>query len=285
MKKRANLFLALVASFVLATGAGFVFNAREREALWSNLKLQADTQRVQASTQGLHRQALSDASRRISQWGSAAESNDIETFERLGVLEDMVADLQRRTLLDPADLLGHAVRISYEGAGGMGAGVVLDAEHVLTAAHLADEGVELKIEVQTPSGFTSIRATCIKRDLEADLALLKADAPLPDACRPAVLEQDHGRDLKPGVPLYVVGCPKGYSPNTITLGWLASSLPAIDGVPPHLWQCSARVYGGNSGGGVYDAKTNRLVGIMVWIEAPNVSFFVPLYEIEAFLEE
>jgi S1-C subfamily serine protease len=62
----------------------------------------------------------------------------------------------------------------------------------------------------------------------------------------------------------------------------------------NVWACSAPIYPGNSGGGVYDAKTKKLIGITVMVGShsgpfgstivvPYMHMFIPIVYIREFI--
>jgi hypothetical protein len=58
--------------------------------------------------------------------------------------------------------------------------------------------------------------------------------------------------------VYAVGCPLGNDPIP-TSGEVASTTHVVDGI--RYWMISAPTYIGNSGGGIFDARTHKLIGI------------------------
>lgn len=80
--------------------------------------------------------------------------------------------------------------------------------------------------------------------------------------------------------LYAIGSAGGASPYNITWGQLSSKWSETHIL---LWQSSVPVVTGNSGGGIYRAKDNKLVGIMVRGQG-TISFFLPVDVIARFLK-
>lgn len=74
--------------------------------------------------------------------------------------------------------------------------------------------------------------------------------------------------------IYAVGCPLGNDPIP-TPGEIASTTHIVDGVS--YWMLSAPTYIGNSGGGVFDARTHELVGIFskIYTHGASRSTIVP----------
>lgn len=199
-------------------------------------------------------------------------------------------------------------------------GTLIDADKqlILTANHcvenqyetierekISDEGVVTKEKVRrlkdgmisrlTFSGSESVQTTTYKVRLLAvsrdrDLALLKVIAPIQNA-KAARLSCENP---KRGEQVYIVGNPLGILYASVTVGIISSlqrdykllrTVDASDEKSP-LWQISAGVVGGNSGGAVYN-RDGELIGVPVLGHRTNevLGFAVPLDAIKAFLKE
>jgi S1-C subfamily serine protease len=136
-----------------------------------------------------------------------------------------------------------------------GSGIVIDAlGHVLTASHVIANCPD--IGVTPPAGTPPAGATLVASDVKLDLALLKIDAHTH-----AYARFRDSQTLRPGEPLIATGFPLGglVSPEmAVTTG----SLTALSGMrgDPKLFQFSAPVQPGNSGGPVLDSS-GRVAGI------------------------
>jgi S1-C subfamily serine protease len=98
------------------------------------------------------------------------------------------------------------------------------------------------------------------------------------------------RDVRVFDAVYAVGCPLGNDPIP-TAGEVASVEHVVDGST--YWMISAPTYIGNSGGGIYDARTHELIGIFSKIYThgssrttivPHMGLVTPLYAIYDWLE-
>lgn len=95
-------------------------------------------------------------------------------------------------------------------------------------------------------------------DAGLDLAVLRlnTDEPVPHG---AILPtREELRELDVFDPVVAVGCPLGNDPIP-TGGQIAETDHRIDG--ESYWMISAPTYIGNSGGGIFDARSSRLIGI------------------------
>lgn len=186
-----------------------------------------------------------------------------------------------------------------EGRGGQGSGVFVGPRTILTAFHVItrdaeDDGedvrFEAKIEVEVHRNVNGIEATIwlpcrvAKHDSNFDLALLVTDDDLPFVAPIAQKMPEIGSAV------FIVGSPAGASPTTASFGYLASRGGTGPDELPFLAESSASCFFGNSGGGVWNANTGELIGVLVRVRmspfagvAPNGSLFVPLPHLKTLL--
>lgn len=136
----------------------------------------------------------------------------------------------------------------------------------------------------------SHRAVVLEEDPEHDLALLRVDL---DAPWPFVAELASRKEvtlLDIFDPVYAVGCPLGNKPLP-SVGEISSQEKMVSGT--RFWMVNAPTFFGNSGGGIFDHGTGRLVGISSMIYTygkrqpmvvPHMGLFVPLETVRAWLE-
>ena len=182
----------------------------------------------------------------------------------------------------PSGLLASIVKI--EAATGWGSGVAIDhykvadtSPHtlIITAAHVVDDDVAVKLHI----GASVVTGRVLKRDKDADLALIETSAWLP------VIPL--ATDLQVGEPAWVIGFPMA-SGEIITTGFLST-------VEKGGIEASASVYPGNSGGAliVYH-KGYQLAGVVDSLAiiptspfsvtlAATVEYSVPLDKIRSFI--
>ncbi len=197
--------------------------------------------------------------------------------ERLRALsqrvEPLFAKVDTATLWH--ELVGPVVQLTGDTT--VGSGVLLESQrrtssegyvtHLLTSWHVVRDiygsldRIESPVSVRLyePDGSTTDEtAHMVAYDVGLDIALLEMDfdRQVPHGARLANHEELEHIDTFDAV--YAVGCPLGNDPIP-TSGEVASTTHFVDGV--HYWMISAPTYIGNSGGGIFDARTRRLVGI------------------------
>ena len=188
------------------------------------------------------------------------------------------------------DLVGPVVQLI--GDTSVGSGVLLEsrpqpgdtwATNVLTAWHVVRDifgapdnlGAPIPVKIYAPDGtWRNSTAHLLLHDVRLDLALLSLDTRehVPFGARLATRAELKAMRTFDGV--YAVGCPLGNDPIP-TVGELASTHHEIDGAK--YWMISAPTYIGNSGGGIYCAKSHALVGIFskIYTHGSTRSTIVP----------
>ena len=185
-------------------------------------------------------------------------------------------------------------------AHGQGSGTFIGPREVLTALHVIqsenDEGVkqfEAMIEVEIRRIVRGLPVTMwlpctVKRhDANYDLAILEVDTDLPSRAPVAASMPE------PGAAVFIVGCPVGANV-TPSLGFLATAGGLGPDSAPWLAETSANSFLGNSGGGVWNANTGELIGVLVqfrgartafggFMAAPNGSLFVPIAHVRTLM--
>lgn len=173
----------------------------------------------------------------------------------------------------------------------LGAGVLLDREHVLTCAHVAMADKELAVDMVGLAGVPSSEARIVDGlRVEAtagergDVAVLKLSTPQPDGIgatlRRAALTWDR--------PVHTLGYPQGRG---LEIGvWARMTLAGRAGVE---WlqmnrrsDGEQRVRAGFSGSGVADDATGDVLGIVVseyTDDAAGLSWMLPVEAIAAYL--
>ena len=196
----------------------------------------------------------------------------------------------------PSEVLNPSVKIIVPD--GIGAGVIISDIFILTAAHnlveydffrnpiyenkYLDKYFKVEILLKTPNGNVPIQlpAQTILFDPKSDLALLKVSYTFNEEAVIPIKDE-----LYAGCPLWIIGAPAGQSQKLTTLGYFGKHRDANEkssSLASQSSQSSNASQPGNSGGGVYNANTKRLVGIVTAANEPNISEFTPLYEIVEF---
>jgi len=162
-------------------------------------------------------------------------------------------------------------------------GVWVGKSEILTAAHCVED--ELVINYTTADDFNQDKirkATLVGIDKEVDLALLLAPS---DDNHPVVIISKEVTST--GDELDIVGHPVGYA-WTYMKGHVSAirDMRGPVGREKKVFQASASVWMGVSGGGAFDTNGN-LVGICSWISknGPNLAFFIHKDELQDFLKK
>lgn len=164
------------------------------------------------------------------------------------------------------------------------AGVWVGADKVITAYHCIEKDDEsdplgAKVNLRSKGGVT-FEGQVAKTDANDDLALIEAVKHPAHLYAPVALIAFVGEDL------HIIGHP-GRKEWTYMHGWISSmrtnSSPTGDG-DYDVWQISAPIYYGNSGGGAFN-DSGELVGICSTMSTkmPNTGYFVRLSTIRKFL--
>jgi S1-C subfamily serine protease len=140
--------------------------------------------------------------------------------------------------------------------------------YVLTSYHvvrniLADtpsarsDGVRVTVYL-SPTEREEVRADMLVFEARIDAALLKLRTDKRFVTLAHSLRRDEIGDVRVWDSVYAVGCPLGNDPIP-THGEISSLRNELNG--SNYWMINAPTYFGNSGGGVYHARTRRLVGV------------------------
>ena len=147
----------------------------------------------------------------------------------------------------------------YSDVGGAPTTTVL----VATAAHVVRQIQMIDVVFMDASQikYTDVRVLLI--DETYDLAIVRVNG-VPTNIPVASLAPTQPRTpLAAGTPVYLVGWPGALDMHSISKGVVRSGAWSIEGTTAHLI-VDAPVMGGNSGGGVFSAVDNKLVGVVSW---------------------
>ena len=206
------------------------------------------------------------------------------------------------------DIVAPTVQLSGETT--VGSGVLLTSRHLgkgagyetllITSWHvvrdiLADAGsnsAPVPVSVFDLNGdVRSLTASLLCREVKMDAALLRLNTRkrLNHGATLATREDLDSRRVFHN--LYAVGCPLGNDPIP-TRGEIVDLTHVVDGTS--YWMISAPTYIGNSGGGIYDAQSGRLMGLFSKIYThgnvrptvvPHMGLVTPLGPFYDWLEE
>ena len=143
---------------------------------------------------------------------------------------------------------------------------ILTAYHVIKDNRASDDRDQLPIEVDFYSDHRpreTATANIVAIHKKFDLALLEVRRPI-IAVEVGLASTERCRALGVFSPVVTVGCPLGYPPMP-TRGELTSKRKMFDGQA--FWMTNAPTIFGNSGGGVFDAQSGQLIGLLVRIAA------------------
>ncbi|NRR28777.1 trypsin-like peptidase domain-containing protein [Oxalobacteraceae bacterium] len=177
----------------------------------------------------------------------------------------LAADLSSEDLFQ--QLAPSIVRINISSASGrplgLGSGVVIAANTVITNCHVAEGGALLQVK----SGEAAYAATLTLADSAHDLCRL--DVP---GLKAEPVTVGSSQNLRTGQKVVAIGAPKGLD-LTISEGIVSSLRKVDDGT---LIQTTAPVSPGSSGGGLFDLHGN-LVGIVTFQvnNGQNLNFAAP----------
>ena len=213
-------------------------------------------------------------------------------FQRFDELQSKVQPLLER---DPSrmwhELVGPVVQLAGDAT--VGSGVLLESQrrkdrdgwvtYLLTSWHVVRDiyGSVDRVSQPVPVRMYEAdgtsrdeRAKMVVYDVALDLALLEMDldVAVPHGARLGAREKLGHLQIFDTV--YAVGCPLGNDPIP-TVGEIAATNHRVDG--QSYWMVSAPTYIGNSGGGIFDARTHELVGIFskIYTHGASRSTIVP----------
>jgi S1-C subfamily serine protease len=164
--------------------------------------------------------------------------------------------------------------------GGLGTGVVIDDQGtILTNAHVVGDAASVSIE--TASG-TLVQGTVGRKAVEVDLAVITVHAA---DVRWTAVRPDEGASPVIGSDVYVIGHPAGLG-WTLTTGILSGERRMRRSDGPELFQITAAVSPGNSGGPAFDSQGRWIGTVSSKLVGPgleNISFVIPSTELRRFL--
>jgi S1-C subfamily serine protease len=277
---------------------------RERLRAWEELWLDREPQRLErelADVRGGLERSSRDLLAQIES-STRAEARERERLERM--VEPLTRP--RDTAAMWRELVAPVVQLS--GASTVGSGVVVEprgaraaggARYLLTSWHVVrdiygstDRTHEpVPVKLYEADGTTrTTEAHMLVYDVALDAALLELAVQSPPMRGAQLASLERLRDVRVFDAVYAVGCPLGNDPIP-TAGEVASVEHVVDGST--YWMISAPTYIGNSGGGIYDARTHELIGIFSKIYThgssrttivPHMGLVTPLYAIYDWLE-
>lgn len=184
-------------------------------------------------------------------------------------------------------LLMVEVRVQND-QGGSGSGTLLSGKRVLTAAHVVEGTQTAQVYVPQEDGsFKCYSTNPILYDRSRDLALLQVltKDELPHV---EIMSSKDALALPLLSPVYVVGYPGKRGPY-FTRGELTNKHTSEE-IFSDAWMINANIFYGSSGGGCFDAVTERLIGVPVSMlgagmsTCPFLATMIPAHRIREWLE-
>ncbi len=167
----------------------------------------------------------------------------------------------------PNDTTHAPFRNPEQGNGGLGSGVIVDAEkgYVLTNHHVIEEASEIMVTLSSEKTYT---AEVVGKDKPTDLAVLKIQRP--PALTAAIL--GNSDDLKVGEWVLAIGSPFGLD-STVTAGIISAKSRAEVNVADFedFLQTDAAINPGNSGGALVNIQ-GELIGINTAIATRSMGY-------------
>lgn len=173
------------------------------------------------------------------------------------------------------ELVAPVVQLSGEDT--VGSGVLLASEpiagsqdwrtYLVTAWHVVRDiekdpehsGTPVPVTIYGPDHeIRSETASVLRFDVGLDTALLVLDSTRKVEWGARIASRERLSGARIFDQVYAVGCPLGNDPIP-TFGEIADTDHVVDGA--RYWMISAPTYIGNSGGGIFDARTHELMGI------------------------
>lgn len=192
--------------------------------------------------------------------------------------------LATSALAMPTDELLHkldaqVVRVQVglaNGAYGVGSGVVVAKDQVVTNCHVVANAVSISITIT--SNGESYSASAIKPDWHHDVCIVKVEG-----LTAPIAKIGSSKNLKYEQPIFTIGYPSFLSSPVSTFGFVKGLYPMDDSV---IVRATSTFRLGDSGGGVFDEGGN-LVGVMT-LKSPgrNAYYYnMPVEWVQALLDQ
>lgn len=245
-------------------------------------KLQDEFERVQRDATRLRQDVSADVQRTralVDAYIDEVRSKERNADLRLSEQQNQITNLAGTVLRDPRTLtqgmLLPTVQLNGDDTVGSGTLVFSDQNpktdkvesYVLTSYHvvrniLADtpkaqkDGID--ITVYLPKEKLTIKGRMVANQPRIDAALVKLDTDRKLPCVANVFPRHGAEPVHVWDPVCAVGCPLGNDP-VPSHGEVSSLSNDLNG--SNYWMINAPTYFGNSGGGVYMADTQQLIGV------------------------
>jgi S1-C subfamily serine protease len=140
------------------------------------------------------------------------------------------------------------------------AGASTSSVLIAMAAHTINKSMGFFVIDADLKKYTNVDLVLHDRAYDIAIARVK-DVPL---SMPIATIQHSSKVVENGLPVYVVGWPEMMDFNSVSRGCVRSGAWGINGAVPQIL-FDAPIFGGNSGGGVFRADNNELIGLVSWL--------------------
>ena len=189
----------------------------------------------------------------------------------------------RKEIISECQKLVYYIEVDSCGRKYSGSGFLYNRHgDIVTNAHVV-EGAS-KVAVRLDDGKTEYDGFVIGRGSTLDIALIR----VPELTGIEPLETDREKKVGAGDEVIALGSPLGYQ-NTATIGIISGVGRSFD-IGPYqyrdLYQISAPISPGSSGGPLIDAETGKVLGInSAGIDIGSIGFSIPILQCFELLDE
>lgn len=143
---------------------------------------------------------------------------------------------------------------------------------IVTNAHVINDAIAIEVTVSNAETYP---AAIVGVDKKNDIAVIR----VPQLINHKPIELETSDRLLPGAEIIAVGSPLGFQ-NTVTIGIISGinrSFEINDYTYDNVYQISANITHGNSGGPLIDRQTGKVIGInSAGIEESDIGFSIPI---------
>lgn len=278
-------------------------------------KLQDEFERAQSDTARLRQEVSTDVQRTralVDAYIDEVRSKERNADLRLSEQQNAIANLAGTVLKNPQTLTRNMLlpTVQLNGDDTVGSGTLVFSDtnpktdkvesYVLTSYHvvrniLADtpkaqkEGIDVTIYLGKEK--LTVKGRMLANQPRIDAALVKLDTDRKLPCVANVYPPRGATPIKVWDPVCAVGCPLGNDP-VPSHGEVSSLTNDLNG--SNYWMINAPTYFGNSGGGVYMADTQQLIGVFSKIYThgkgtpvvvPHMGLCTPITAVHEWLEQ
>lgn len=165
------------------------------------------------------------------------------------------------------------INVETEDANRVGSGFLYNSRgDIVTNAHVISDAISIEV---TMSNAETYPAAIVGIGEEKDVAVIR----VPQLINQKPIELETSERLLPGSEIIAVGSPLGFQ-NTVTIGIVSGIDRSFDingYTYDNVYQISANITHGNSGGPLIDRQTGKVIGInSAGIEESDIGFSIPI---------